>query len=78
MNPLRSHDGQPRETQTGEELLALIPTPTSGNTERIAFIDRTQRFIEAHAGELGRFYWGVEVTDSKPHAEIGFIPAIVE
>jgi hypothetical protein len=73
-----NYNVQPKEAPTGEELLALIPTPTNANTERIEFIDRTQRFIDAHAGELGRFFWGVEVTDKQPRTELGFVPAIAE
>lgn len=62
-------------TTRGKEFLQTIPEASSGNTDRQDLTDRTQLFVEAHAGKLGKFIWGVALTDTGILIEPGFIPA---
>ena len=73
MNQLHTYDEQPPQILSGEELLALVPTASTFNTERLDFIARTQRFIDAHRGKIGTFFWGIAVTETEHHPELGFV-----
>lgn len=76
MKPVRSHEDQPSRAHTGKELLAVIPEPSNGNTDRIALVERTKQLIADHAGEVGSYIWGTAVDEAgRPHVEPGFLPA---